>query len=171
MPLISLGPDGITVDMGVGEAVTVIDGNGCECTFVSEAYTGADDSVEPTMSLTEMAAYFNEPNDILNDTEFASVDGDYGTTDGSVYRETVSTEVPREKVPEMFAKSLGAKADDYPFEAARTYMAFVEDALERISAELRGAFYEMTFDERRNAARVIENGRALVFVEIGEKAD
>lgn len=171
MPFISLGPDGITVDMGVGEAVTVIDGNGCECTFVSEAYTGADDSVEPTMSLAEMAAYLNEPNDILNDTEFASIDGDYGTTDGSIYRKTVSTEAPREKALELSTKPHGEPIGKALMDAADTYMAFVEDALERIGSELRGAFYEMTYDERFRAAQVIKNGRALVFVEIGEKED
>ena len=107
----------------------------------------------PKMTLAEMARYYNTPNDILDDVDFTSVDdGDYGTTDGNIRR------APDEPEP-------------YPFDAERAYMAFVEDALERIGSELRGTFYEMTYDQRRNAARVIENGRALVLVEVGEKAD
>lgn len=125
----------------------------------------------PKMTLAEMAAYLNEPNDILNDTEFASVDDGYNANDDLIRREIVSAEVPREKVPEMFTKPHGEPIGKALMDAADTYMAFVEDALERIGSELRGAFYEMTYDERRNAARVIENGRALVLVEVGERAD
>lgn len=162
--------DGLMLTLRPGQVLTAnADGT---ISVVTDGYPDVDrDEQGPKMSLAEMAAYLNEPNDILNDTEFASVDGDYGTTDGSIRRETVSTEVPREKALEMFTKPHGEPIGKALMEAEDTYMAFVEDALERINAELRGAFYEMTYDERFRAAQVIKNGRALVFVEIGEKED
>lgn len=172
MPRISLGPDGITVDMGTGEAVTVIDGNGCECTFVSEAYIGGNTpevySAFDTAEVGDATAYAafidGEIREMTADEFFAELsamlgeDQDGGTTDGSMRR--------AEPTAKPTDGALG-----YPRDAEETYMAFVKDALERIGIELRGSFYEMTYDERRNAARAIESGRAAVFVEVGERAD